>query len=185
MSNASHALPASTALAIAQDFIRSVEAKDLDAVTRTLATDARQLFMHTRRAKTAEGAAAVIAGRIRGFCVADIKGRDEVLAYTGNIFTRFVPLVWRDHQWTVSPNGREVFFHGVGDMIVARTGRPYKNTYTMRFDIEDGRIIRIAEYGDALMFAGLGVRPSRTEIYALLRAVERVFSPGRSSRAGR
>ncbi|GAB7052953.1 nuclear transport factor 2 family protein [Catenuloplanes indicus] len=117
--------------------------------------------------------ASVIAGRTRGWCVADLKGRDEVLAYTGGIFARFDPLVWRGHEWTVSPDGRAVFFHGVGDMVVARIGRPYRNTYTMRFDVEDGRVVRIAEYGNALMFAGLDVRPNRTELRALLRAVRR------------
>ncbi|WP_435109859.1 hypothetical protein [Nocardiopsis synnemataformans] len=35
-----------TGLDIAQEFIRAVEAKDIEAVARTLADDARQLFMH-------------------------------------------------------------------------------------------------------------------------------------------
>ncbi len=185
MPHASRAVADQAALAVAQQFIRSAEAKDLDAVSRTLAPGARQLFMHTRRARTPEGVVAVIDGRTRGFCVADIKGRQEVLAYTNGIFQRFVPLVWRNHEWTVSPGGREVFFHGVGDMVVARTGRAYRNTYTMRFDIEGGRITSIAAYGDALMFAGLLVRPSGGEVRALLRAVKRMVSPGQSSRSGR
>jgi ketosteroid isomerase-like protein len=173
------------ALELAQEFIRSVEAKDLDAVSRTLAADARQLFMHSRRTRTADGVQDVIAGRRKGFCVAEVKGKGEILAYTEALFHKFVPLVWRGHEWAVSQGGDEVFFHGEGDMVVARTNQPYRNSYVTRFDIEDGRIVRMAEYADAFMYAGLRVRPNGAEFRALLRAVARLLSPARSSRSGR
>ncbi|MFD3686444.1 nuclear transport factor 2 family protein [Nocardiopsis sp. NPDC058631] len=174
-----------TGLDVAQEFIRAVEAKDIEAVARTLSDDARQLFMHARGATAPDGVADIIAGRRRGFCVADVKGRSEVLAYTGALFDKFTPLLWRDHAWSVSPDSGEIFFHGVGDMVVARTGRPYRNTYVTRFDIENGRIVLMAEYGNALMYAGLGVRPNGAEFRALLRAVGRMLSPRLSSRSGR
>ncbi len=172
-------------LDVAQEFIRAVEAKDIEAVARTLADDARQLFMHARGATTPDGVADIIAGRRRGVCVADVKGRSEILAYTNALFDKFTPLLWRDHAWRVSPDGGELFFHGVGDMVVARTGQPYRNTYVTRFDIEDGRIVLMAEYGNALMYAGLGVRPNGAEFRALLRAVGRMLSPRLSARSGR
>ncbi|WP_246090283.1 hypothetical protein [Nonomuraea deserti] len=53
------------------------------------------------------------------------------------------------------------------------------------FDTEDGRIVRMAEYADAFMYAGLRVRPNGAEFRALLRAVARMLSPVRSSRSGR
>jgi len=174
-----------TGLAVAQEFIRAVEAKDIDAVARTLADDARQLFMHARGATNPEGVTAIVAGRTRGLCVADVKGRSEVLAYTGALFDKFSPLRWRDHDWRISPDGGEIFFHGVGDMALARTGRPYRNTYVTRFDVEDGRIVLMAEYGNALMYAGLGVRPNGAEFRALLRALGRMLSPRLSARSGR
>lgn len=171
---------------VAREFIRAVEAKDIEAVARTLADDARQLFMHVgRTATTPEGVADVIAGRRRGLCVADVKGKGEVLAYTGALFDKFDPLLWRDHAWRLSPDGSELYFHGVGDMVVARTGQPYRNTYVTRFDIEDGRIVLMAEYGNALMYAALGVRPNGAELRSLLRAVGRVLSPRLSARSGR
>lgn len=180
------AAPAAHAgLAVAREFIRAVEAKDIDAVARTLAEDARQLFMHARGATTPEGVTDIIGGRARGLCVADVKGRSEVLAYTGALFDKFAPLRWRDHAWRVSPDGGQLFFHGVGDMVVARTGQPYRNTYVTRFDVEDGRIVLMAEYGNALMYAGLGVRPNGAEFRALLRAVGRMVSPRLSARSGR
>ena len=174
-----------TGLGIAREFVRAVEAKDIEAVARTLADDARQLFMHTRSATTPDGVADVIAGRTRGFCVADVKGRSEVLAYTRAIFDKFTPLLWRDHTWRVSPDGGELFFHGIGDMVVARTGQPYRNTYVIRFDFEKGRIVLMAEYGNAFMYAGLGVRPNGAEFRGLLRAMGRMVSPRLSSRSGR
>ncbi|GAA0975783.1 nuclear transport factor 2 family protein [Nocardiopsis tropica] len=174
-----------TGLAVAQEFIRAVEAKDIDAVARTLAGEARQLFMHAGGATTPQGVADIVAGRKRGVCVADVKGRSEVLAYTGALFDKFSPLRWRDHRWVVSPGGSELFFHGVGDMVVARTGQPYRNTYVTRFDVEDGRIVLMAEYGNALMYAGLGVRPNGAEFRSLLRAVGRMLSPRLSARSGR
>ncbi|WP_106246557.1 nuclear transport factor 2 family protein [Allonocardiopsis opalescens] len=183
--NDQRATPATrTGLAIAQEFIRAVEAKDIEAVARTLAGDARQLFMHAQGATAPDGVADIIAGRTRGVCVADVKGKSEVLAYTSALFDKFAPLRWRDHAWRVSPGG-ELFFHGVGDMAVARTGRPYRNTYVTRFDIDNGRIVLMAEYGNALMYAGLGVRPNGAEFRALLRAVGRMLSPRLSARSGR
>jgi ketosteroid isomerase-like protein len=174
MSNAPRA-EAQSALAIAQEFIRSVEAKDLDAVARTLAPDARQLFMHTRRTKTADGVAAIIAGTKKALCVADVVGKDEILAYTKALLDKFTPLVWRDHEWTESKNGQQVFFQGSGDMVVARTGKKYRNNYVTRFDIEGGKIVRMAEYADAFMYAGLRIRPNGAEFRALLRAVKRLI----------
>ncbi|WP_189221387.1 nuclear transport factor 2 family protein [Saccharothrix coeruleofusca] len=172
------------ALGLARDFIDAIQAKDLDAVAATLATDARQLFMHSTATRSGEGVADIIAGRRKGFCVADVKGKEEILAYTEALFAKFTPLLWRDHEWTVSASG-EVFFSGKGDMVVARTGKPYRNSYLTRFDVHDGKIVRMAEYGDVLMYARLGVRPNGAEFRALLRAVGRLFSPARSSRSGR
>ena len=172
-------------LETAKEFIRAVEAKDIDAVHDALRDDAEQLFMHSTAVTNAEGVADIIAGRRQGLCVADVSGREEVLGYTRGIFDKFDPLVWRNHQWKVSPDGRDVYFYGTGDMIVARTGAPYRNTYLTRFDVTDGKIVRMAEYGDVMMYARLGVRPNRAEFRSLLRAVRRMFSLSRSSRSGR
>jgi hypothetical protein len=184
MSETPHTPAAEVALEVAQDFICSVEAKNLDAAGRNLAADARQLFMHSRKTTTADGVADIIAGRSTGFCVADVNGKKEILIYTEALFDKFSPLIWQNHEWTVSPTGGNVFFHGKGDMIVAQTGKSYRNSYVTRFDIADGRIIKIAEYADAFLYAGLRVRPNGAEIRALLRALRRIISPTQSSRSG-
>ncbi|QFZ18411.1 nuclear transport factor 2 family protein [Saccharothrix syringae] len=170
------------ALEPAREFVRAVEAKDLDAVAATLAPDVRQLFVHSRRTRTPDGVADVIAGRGKGICVADLRGRAEVLAYTGALFDKFTPLAWRDHGWTASARG--IFFCGKGDMVVARTGKPYRNSYVTRFDVEGGGIVRMVEHADAFLYAGLRVRPNGVEFRALLRAVGRLLPPVGSSRSG-
>lgn len=167
-------------LALAQRFVRAVEAKDLRAVSDVLAPDVRQLFLQSGKAGTPEGLAELISGRGRGFCVAHLKGRDEVLAYTEGIFAKFDPLVWRDHRWSATEGA--ACFAATGDMVVARTGKPYRNHYVIRFDVADGLITRMSEHGDALRYAGLGVRPNAAEFRALLRALGHAVTPFRSRR---
>ncbi|MCK1796583.1 nuclear transport factor 2 family protein [Streptomyces sp. XM4193] len=173
------------ALDAAREFIHAVESKDLETADRLLAPEARQLFMQTHRAKTAEGVEDIIAGRVKGFCVADIKGKKDVLGYTKALFDKFTPLRWRDQRWTAAEGGREAHFYGKGDMTVARTGKPYRNIYVIRFDIENGKIVRIAEYGNAFMYVGLLIPPNGPERRGALRAVGRMISPTMSARSGR
>ncbi|AXX30711.1 hypothetical protein APASM_3346 [Actinosynnema pretiosum subsp. pretiosum] len=160
---------ARTALDLARRFVHAVEAKDLGAVSDVLAPDVRQLFAQSGRASTPDGIAELISRRAKGFRVAHLKGLDEVLAYTGGIFAKFDPLVWRDHRWHAAEGGGAAHFAARGDMVVARTGEPYRNDYVIRFEVVDGRIARMTEHGDALRYAGLGVRPNAAEFRALLR----------------
>lgn len=175
---------AQAAMQVAQEFIRAVEAKDLDAVDQTLHPTVRQLFMHTGVTTTPAGVADIIAGRLRGLCVADLNGKSDVLAYTRALFDKFTPLIWRNHEWSVSPN-EEVFFHGSGDMALTRNGRTYRNSYVTRFDVVDGKIVLMAEYANAFLYAGLRVRPNGAEFRGLLRAIRRMLSPTLSATAGR
>jgi ketosteroid isomerase-like protein len=176
---------ARTAVETAREFIRAVEAKDFDAVEATLWCDARQLFMHSVRTTTDAGVADLIADRAKGLCVADVNGRDEIMAYTEALFRKFTPLIWRDHSWTFSEKGDAVYFFGRGDMLVTWNGKPYRNTYVTRFDVENGKIVKMAEYANAFLYAGLGVRPNGAEFRALLRAVRRMITPALSATSGR
>lgn len=184
MTDTTNTPAAETNLGIAQEFIRAVEAKDLAAVDAVLAPKVRQLFMHTTATTSPQGVADIIAGRRRGLCVAEMKDRD-VLAYTEALFAKFTPLIWRDHDWTTSPDGREVFFHGIGDMVVARSGKPYRNSYVTRFDITDGKIALMAEHANAFLYAGLRVTPNGAEYRGLLRAIVRILTPWKSARSER
>lgn len=175
---------ARTALETAREFIRAVESKDLNTVRATLSPHARQLFMHSGRTTTDVGLADLIADRTKGFCVADVDGRDEIMEYTEALFRKFTPLIWRDHSWTVSETNGSVYFFGRGDMLLTANRKPYRNTYMTRFDVESGRILKMAEYANAFQYAGLGVRPNGAEFRALLRAVGRMINPTLSARSG-
>ncbi|MCU1479282.1 MAG: hypothetical protein JWQ19_68 [Subtercola sp.] len=168
-------------LAVAREFIRAVEAKDLDGVARTLAKDADQLFMHSNDPSTEEGIAKIVAGAARkGVCVADVRGKDQILAYTAGLVDKFTPLVWLNHQWAVSPSG-QVFFSGSGDMVVERTGKPYRNNYVTRFDIVDGNIVRMVENANAFLYVGLRIAPNAAEFRSFARALPRLI-PGTKAR---
>lgn len=82
MTESTSGVESEAALKLVQDFIEAVHVKDLDAVAATLAADARQLFMHSGRTTTSAGVMDIIAGRRKGFCVADVQGKGEILAYT-------------------------------------------------------------------------------------------------------
>ena len=106
------------------------------------------------------------------------------MAYTQALFRKLTPLIWRDHSWTVSEINGAVYFFGRGDMLVTTNRKPYRNTYATRFDVDDGRIVKMAEYANAFHYAGLGVRPNGAEFRALLRAVWRMIDPTLSATSG-
>ena len=177
-------LPLQDALALAKENIAGIEAGDVDRVRRTLAADVSQLFMHTTLTRTPDGARRIVTGAASGFCVADFRGRDEVLAYTEGLIATLSPRIWRDSVWSVSSDGRTVFMRAEGDMAVAATGAPYRNSYVTRFDVRDGAIVAMVEYANAFLYAGLRQRPTRAQLKALLRATRHVLAPGRATRLG-
>ena len=182
MNNAAGSSTTEAALELAQEFIRAVEAKDFDAVAQTLSPGAHQLFMHSGRTRTAEDIANIVSSNKKGFCVADVKGKAEILDYYSALFRKFTPLIWRNHKWTVSDKG-QVFFSGNGDMAVTWNQKPYRNDYVTRFDVENGQIVNISEYANAFMYSRLGVRPNGAELRALLRAIGRMVNPWQSATA--
>jgi ketosteroid isomerase-like protein len=184
MTDAARSITTQAALDLAQEFIRAVEAKDFDALARTLSPNARQLFMHSAHTRTAEDVANIVSGRKRGFCVADLKRKAGIMDYYSALFRKFTPLIWRNHEWTVSDKG-QVFFSGKGDMAVTWNQKPYRNSYVTRFDVENGQIVKVAEYANAFMYSRLGVRPNRSEFRSLLRAIGRMVNPWQSATSGR
>ena len=185
MSEATRTQAAESALQLAADFIRFVETKNLSAVAATLAPGAQQLFMHTRQTKTPAGVAGILSGANRkAICVAALEGADEVLAYTEGLMGKFSPLVWREPSWSVSPAGDQVFFSGKGDMVVARSGRPYRNNYATIFELEGGKIRKMFEYADAFMYAGLRLAPNRAELKSFVHALKYLLPFGPAARPG-
>ena len=62
-------------------------------------------------------------------------------------------------------------FHGKGDMVTTRSGRAYRNEYVTRFNVKDGKIVRLVEYADGTRYIALRIPPSRAEARALVRAL--------------
>lgn len=159
-----------TALDLAQRYIATVEEGDLDAVAATLSDDVVQFFMHSSRTTTAKGVAQIEAGdHGRAFNIAEFRDKTEVLAYTKVLIAKFDPLVWRDHVWNEADGA--VWFHGKGDMVTTRSGRAYRNEYVTRFDVKNGKIVRLVEYADGTRYLALRIPPSRAEARALVRAL--------------
>lgn len=148
--------PARSALEIAQDYVRFIETGDREGIERSLAEDVEQIFPISSEA----------TGEPQGLFV----GKEEVLDYTYGLFRKFDNLHWPDPHWTESADGRTAFLEGRGDATVSHSGERYRNVYVTRFDIDDGQIVRIAEYANATLYESLGIEPTETEI----EAVERV-----------
>jgi|GEM_PF-2056683 ketosteroid isomerase-like protein len=127
------------ALQLAQDYIHFVEVRDSDAVAARLAPHARQVF---------------VMSRDPAHPTAVFDGKDQVLAYTEGLFRKFERLVWTDKDWTVSADGARVFLQAQSDGVARHSGKPYRNTYVLRFDIAEGLITQILEYAlDELFLA--------------------------------
>ena len=168
----------STALALCQKYIHDVESKNLHGVDETLDGNARQIFRHTKQVRKAGMFAEVSSGKLTGAVIAVLKGKPDILAYTKGLMENFQKIEWIDTKWTVSGSGREIYFFGRGDMITAKSGKPYQNVYVTRFDVHQDRITEINEIGDATLYLGLGIPPNAAQLRAFGRALLRLIGIG-------
>lgn len=145
-----------SALDVAKDYVKFIETGDREGIANSLADDVVQIFP--------------ISSDPTGDPQGIFSGKEEVVDYTYGLFRKFTGLRWPDPEWTESADGKRAFLEGRGDAIVVKSGDRYSNVYVTRFDVEDGLIVRIAEYANATLYVSLGIEPSATEI----KAVERV-----------
>lgn len=131
-------------LAIAQEFIGCVETRDREGIERLLHPNARQVFVLNTDPAHPSGV---------------FEGKDEVLAYTFGLFGKFDSLVWVDKDWTVSADGTRVFMQAQSDGVAHHSKAPYRNTYVIRFDMADERIVQILEYALDDVFLALEIPP--------------------------
>ena len=165
-------------LVLCQRYIECVETKDISGVEETLAEDARQIFRHTKQVTKPGMFDQVSSGKHKGTVVAILKGKSKILSYTKGLMLNFRKIKWTDTNWKVSESGREVYFFGKGDMVTAKSGKPYQNVYVTRFDFYQGRISEINEVGNAMRYMGLGIAPNAAQLRAFRRALLRLFSIG-------
>jgi hypothetical protein len=54
--------------------------------------------------------------------------------------------------------------------VVAHSKAPYRNTYMIQFDVDDGLITQITEYANSELYVAQGIEPVEVEIRAVQRA---------------
>ncbi len=149
------ALADRSALAVARDYVRFIEASDREGIAQSLADHVEQVFP--------------IAPEPTGEPTGRFIGKQEVLDYTYGLFRKFSGLRWLDPHWNESSDGKSAFLEARGDATVRHSGVYYSNVYIIRFDVEDGLIVQIREYANALLYLSLGIEPSPVEIAAVER----------------
>jgi ketosteroid isomerase-like protein len=86
-------------------------------------------------------------------------GKDAVLGYLQTILDNFKQAVMVDRKTFITDDGATVFVEGRGDLILEKTGQPYRNIYVFKFCIFDGKITEIREYANPVIYAkALGLK---------------------------
>ena len=86
-------------------------------------------------------------------------GKDAVLGYLQTILDNFKQAVMVDRKTFITDDGDTVFVEGRGDLILEKTGQPYRNIYVFKFSIFDGQITEIREYANPVIYAkALGLK---------------------------
>ena len=107
--------------------------------------------------KTVEIIPLAMAGGIAPEQVFD--GKDAVLGYLQTILDNFKQAVMVDRKTFITDDGTTVFVEGRGDLILEKTGQPYRNIYVFKFSIADGKITDIREYANPVIYAkALGLK---------------------------
>ncbi len=146
-----------TALETVQAYVRAMETRDKEAVAETLAADVMHIFPIAGPAK--------VAGIF--------EGHDEVMGYFDGFDAKFRSIEFIDKRWTESADGNTVFLEARGDAVVEHSGTPYQNLYVERFDLKEGKIVRITEYADPNTYAAARIPPTPLEIDVVTAAPER------------
>lgn len=136
--------PTQVALDMADQFLTAMADEDIDAIADSVAADA--VLVHPF---TFDGSQ---DPQVR------FEGEDQILGYVETVFTNFATIAWRDEQVHVTNDGATVFIEVKGDFTLARDGSPYDNAYVIRLDIDNGEVVRSAEYYNPLIAApALGI----------------------------
>jgi ketosteroid isomerase-like protein len=79
-------------------------------------------------------------------------GIDGAAAHYGQAFTDVASIIFTGVDIRPTSDPDVVFAEASGDMAMVN-GRPYNNRYVFRFDLRDGKIRRIREYGNPVTSA--------------------------------
>lgn len=82
------------------------------------------------------------------------EGIDQIRDYWSNATSSLDRLAFSRTDITVSTDATTVFCEAEGDM--RRGDQEYRNVYVFRFDLVDGKIVRLLEYGNPVTAARFG-----------------------------
>jgi ketosteroid isomerase-like protein len=86
-------------------------------------------------------------------------GKDAVLGYLQTILDNFKQAFMVERKTFITDDGATVFVEGRGDLILAKTGQPYRNIYVFKFSIFDEKITETREYANPVIYANaLGLK---------------------------
>ncbi len=86
-------------------------------------------------------------------------GKNAVLGYLQTILDNFKQAVMVIERRLSLTMGATVFVEGRGDLVLKKTGQPYRNIYVFKFSISDGKIAEIREYANPVIYAkALGLK---------------------------
>lgn len=134
--------PFEAVLATAEAYVDSWAAGDFDRLRGLLSDDAAIILPNSGDGPTPSYV---------------FTGVDEAIGYLQFAFTTFVHITFRDEEWVVSQDARFVYLHAVGDMTTKANGEKYANVYVLRFEFEGGRIVRVLEYTNPIIWNNLGL----------------------------
>lgn len=78
--------------------------------------------------------------------------------YFGVVMRNYDVIRLTDRRFSVVDHGRSVWMEAEGDLRVAATGKPYRNRYVFRFDLDAaGRIGHVSEWVNTVTLAREGV----------------------------
>jgi ketosteroid isomerase-like protein len=80
------------------------------------------------------------------------RGTDGAAAHYSQAFTDVASISFTDVAISPTIDPDVVFAEALGEMAMVN-GRPYNNRYVFRFDLRDGKIQRIREYGNPVTSA--------------------------------
>ena len=89
----------------------------------------------------------------------EFKGKDAVIGYLHGIIDNFVQTVLLNKRYYVSDDGSTVFVEANGDLIQAKTNKPYNNVYIFKFVFADTKIIHISEYANPIAYSKIAGLP--------------------------
>ena len=137
---------ANSARDVVERFFTVLEARDVPALADMLTEDVTNTLPYVATGDTA-------AAAMRRF-----EGRAAVLGYFSGAASRIAEVAFRDTEIALGDDGRTVFVENHGDMVLP-DGRPYRNRYVWRFEVENGRIASIREYFNPVTAAAAFGRP--------------------------